>query len=188
MDCVSCHRKDDRHEGQLGTKCDQCHQPRSWKVARFDHARTAFALVGRHLAVECRSCHAGSRFKDAPRECIGCHRKDDRHAMAFSERCATCHTTRGWALWEFDHDRRSSFRLEGAHGQVACARCHRQPAPPGQAVAATGGDCVACHRKDDVHDGGFGPRCDRCHAADTWKQIRNRPGAVPPVSPSKGAP
>jgi hypothetical protein len=186
-DCVNCHRKDDRHEGQQGAQCEQCHHARSWKAARFDHARTGFPLVGRHLAVECKSCHASPRFKDAPRECVACHRKDDRHAMSLSERCASCHTTRGWALWEFDHDRRSSFRLEGAHRQVACARCHREPAPAGRPVAPTGGACIACHRKDDVHDGAFGSRCDRCHSVDTWKQIRNQPGAASAPRP-KGAP
>jgi len=94
---------------------------------------------------------------------------------------------RGWALWDFDHDRRSSFKLDGAHRQLACARCHQRPAPAGKPVADTGSSCIACHRKDDVHDGGFGPRCDQCHATDLWKRIRNRTSAVGAPSATKGA-
>jgi len=187
LDCVSCHKKDDKHEGQQGTKCEQCHSDRDWKSTRFDHARTRFALVGRHLAVECKACHATKRFKDAPRDCMSCHKKDDKHALKFGDRCESCHTVRGWALWDFDHDRRSSFKLDGAHRQLACARCHQRPAPAGKPVADTGSSCIACHRKDDVHDGGFGPRCDQCHATDLWKRIRNRTSAVGAPSATKGA-
>jgi hypothetical protein len=32
--CISCHRKDDRHLGQFGERCDQCHGVDSWKGAR----------------------------------------------------------------------------------------------------------------------------------------------------------
>jgi hypothetical protein len=32
--CASCHRKDDRHLGQFGARCDQCHGVDSWKGAR----------------------------------------------------------------------------------------------------------------------------------------------------------
>jgi hypothetical protein len=32
--CVACHRKDDRHLGQYGAKCDRCHTADSWKGAR----------------------------------------------------------------------------------------------------------------------------------------------------------
>ena len=32
--CVSCHHKDDRHLGQFGERCEQCHSEISWKGAR----------------------------------------------------------------------------------------------------------------------------------------------------------
>ncbi|MFI4889381.1 MAG: cytochrome c3 family protein [Steroidobacterales bacterium] len=32
--CVSCHHKDDRHLGQFGARCNQCHGVDSWKGAR----------------------------------------------------------------------------------------------------------------------------------------------------------
>jgi hypothetical protein len=34
QECVSCHRKDDRHLGQYGAQCDRCHSSYSWKGAR----------------------------------------------------------------------------------------------------------------------------------------------------------
>jgi hypothetical protein len=35
---------------------------------------------------------------------------------------------------------------------------------------------VSCHRTDDVHTGGFGPRCDQCHVVESWKKVKNRVG------------
>jgi hypothetical protein len=32
--------------------------------------------------------------------------------------------------------------------------------------------CSSCHRKDDVHDGEFGPQCERCHTTESFKQLR----------------
>lgn len=181
-DCLACHRKDDKHEGQLGAKCESCHADTSWKNARFDHAATRFPLLGRHMATDCKSCHKSARYTDAPRECIGCHRKDDRHKLAYGEKCDSCHNARAWTLWEFDHARRSRWPLEGAHRRVACADCHVKPAPPGRPIAPLSDACVACHRKDDVHDGSFGARCEQCHVAEKWKKVSNRvlrSGATP---------
>jgi hypothetical protein len=28
--CVSCHKKDDKHEGSFGSQCDRCHEPSRW--------------------------------------------------------------------------------------------------------------------------------------------------------------
>jgi hypothetical protein len=32
--------------------------------------------------------------------------------------------------------------------------------------------CGSCHDRDDVHNGNFGDRCDRCHDGNDWKQIK----------------
>jgi hypothetical protein len=32
--------------------------------------------------------------------------------------------------------------------------------------------CGSCHDKDDVHNGNFGDRCERCHEGSDWKQIK----------------
>lgn len=174
LDCYSCHRKDDKHEGQAGTKCEQCHSDRSWRITRFDHNLSRFPLTGRHVSVQCKSCHETSRYKDAPRECFGCHKKDDTHKQKFGMQCETCHNTRSWPVWTFEHDTRTKYRLEGAHRKVACESCHKQEAPKGQKIAPLGNSCISCHRTDDVHEGQFGTRCEQCHFVDSWKNFKNR--------------
>lgn len=183
-DCFACHRKDDKHAGQLGTQCASCHDDAAWRVAAFDHAKSRFPLVGRHVSTACKDCHPTARFRDAPRECLACHRKDDRHHGAFGTACQSCHNARAWSIWDFDHDRRTSFRLDAAHRRVACDACHVQPAPAGRAAAPLDAGCLACHRKDDVHDGAYGARCEQCHAGDTWKAAlrRGMPRAATPAA------
>jgi len=184
-DCVSCHRQDDRHERQLDARCESCHGEARWRETRFDHARARFALVGAHLKVECKSCHASPRYRDASRDCVGCHRKDDRHQAGLGARCESCHNARAWPLIRFDHGRDGRWSLDGAHAKARCATCHRAPAPAGSAIAPVGRDCVACHRRDDPHDGAFGARCDSCHGSSGWKAVRTRRQAPAASSPGE---
>lgn len=174
MDCLSCHQKDDKHEGSLGKQCEQCHADSNWRVAGFDHARSRFPLAGRHVNVKCNECHRTQRYKEAPRDCWSCHKKDDVHKLKYGTACQDCHNARSWPLWAFDHDRRTEWTLDGAHRKTRCDQCHTQPAPAGQRAARLDRECVACHRRDDIHDGGFGNRCEQCHLADNWKQLRPR--------------
>ena len=83
-------------------------------------------------------------------------------------KCESCHNARSWAIWDFDHDRRSKYKLDGAHRKLACDACHVKAAPTGRDFAALGSDCLSCHRKDDVRDGSFGARCEQCHVTDNW--------------------
>ncbi|EIM31745.1 class III cytochrome C family protein [Leptothrix ochracea L12] len=176
-DCYSCHKKDDKHEGTLNTRCDSCHSDKSWKVAAFDHNRTRFPLTGLHVLggarnVTCKGCHTTLRYRDAPQECVACHKKDDRHKLKFGVRCEDCHNVRSWDLWSFDHDRRTSYKLEGGHRvKATCETCHRRPAPANRATDPVGTVCVSCHRNDDRHDGQFGARCDQCHGVDNWAKV-----------------
>jgi hypothetical protein len=179
MDCVACHKKDDKHEGQQGTKCETCHNDRDWKTTRFDHGLTRFALVGKHVAVKCKDCHATQRYKDAPRDCWGCHKKDDKHKLKFGVDCESCHNARSWGIWDYDHTRRAKYLLDGAHNKVPCEKCHTQPAPTGRHSAEVGSACIACHRRDDTHDGAFGPVCEQCHYTDNWKRVRSRISRAP---------
>lgn len=179
-ECVACHKKDDKHEGQQGTQCAQCHTDQSWRIARFDHAKTRFPLTGKHIAATCKSCHLTPRYKDASRECVACHQRDDTHAQRLGPRCDTCHNTSDWKRWSFDHDTRTRYRLDGAHAKVACTTCHTRPAPRGKDVAPLGSQCAACHRNDDAHDGHFGLRCEQCHVPQSWKHITNRTGGRSP--------
>lgn len=185
LDCYSCHRKDDQHEGQQGRKCEGCHGDKSWKVERFDHATARFALVGRHLPVPCKDCHKSARYKDAPSDCLGCHRKDDRHEQRLGARCETCHNARAWPLWSFDHGK-TAFALDGAHRKARCEGCHQRPAPAGKDTAPLGATCVSCHRVEDVHGGQYGNRCEQCHSTDNWKSLKGRAGFLDPRSPQGG--
>jgi hypothetical protein len=178
LECVSCHKKDDKHEGQEGLACQQCHDDRSWKVEKFDHRLTRFPLTGRHVPATCQSCHQSARYKDAPRDCLGCHVKEDKHKQTFGALCESCHNTRAWALWDFNHDKKTKYRLDGKHLKVGCESCHKQVAPKGKAAAPLGSDCVTCHRIDDLHNGEFGARCDQCHATESWKKIQRRTGQL----------
>jgi len=176
LDCYACHKKNDKHEGQEGPKCEQCHNDKSWKVTRFDHGLSRFPLTGRHITAPCTSCHETPRYKDAPRDCFSCHKKEDKHKQRFGMRCETCHNTRAWSLWDFDHYNRTKYRIDGAHRTVACESCHKQEAPKGKDAAPLGSNCIACHRTEDVHDGQFGMRCEQCHSTDNWKSFKSRVG------------
>ena len=172
-DCLGCHKKDDLHQGQLGTKCESCHDAATWKKARFDHGRTRFPLLGRHLLAACGTCHATKRYKDAKSDCIACHDREDVHKRRLGPRCETCHNARSWKSWDFNHDRQTRFALDGAHRKVSCDACHRKPVP-NRATLPT--SCISCHAADDVHDGAFGKQCGRCHVTSTFKQIKQRLG------------
>lgn len=165
-DCAACHRKDDKHKGTLGAACGDCHGENSWKVARFDHAKTRFPLRGKHAGLDCKSCHKSQVFKEALSACIACHRKDDRHKGALGDACGKCHSERNWKDSSFDHAK-TAFPLLGRHASAKCESCHRDPN-----YKRTPKDCLGCHAKEDVHDGQLGPRCESCHDATHWKRAR----------------
>ena len=168
--CIACHKKDDKHKGQLSEKCETCHNEKRWQDAPYDHNKSRFSLTGSHAKVECKKCHLTPAFRDAPMTCNGCHEKDDTHKGRFGVKCEACHYTGTWKSWDFDHGK-TRFPLDGAHKNVTCNDCHKAPAGepklPGRA-------CIACHGKDDIHDGGFGHQCERCHVASDWKKVRRR--------------
>ena len=176
LTCLSCHKKDDKHETQLGDTCESCHNDRAWKGSSFNHGTSRFPLTGRHILAECKTCHLSLRYKDAPRDCYSCHKKEDKHKLVFGVRCESCHSTRAWSTWSFDHNTRTKYRLESSHLKASCTACHKQQAPAGKDAAPQSTACVSCHRSEDVHSGGFGPRCEQCHVVDNWKKVKNRVG------------
>jgi hypothetical protein len=167
-DCLSCHLKDDKHEGQEGKKCESCHNEKDWKKAKFNHVLSRFQLTGTHFLVECKKCHLTPRFKDAKSECVPCHEKQDVHKRTLGTECQTCHNTRDWKGWDFDHDL-TNFKLEGKHRNIKCIECHKSPVTKKITMAAS---CVGCHDKDDKHDGAYGSLCENCHIGSTWKTIK----------------
>jgi hypothetical protein len=136
------------------------------------------------VPVACKECHLTPRYKDAPSDCYSCHKKDDKHKLVFGVKCDSCHNARAWGLWDYDHAKRARFVLDGGHAKLACERCHTKPAPSGKASAQVGDTCVACHRRDDVHDGAFGATCEQCHFTDRWRRIRSRVGQADDPMPS----
>ena len=166
--CLSCHKKDDYHEGQLGSSCGDCHTMDNWTGARFDHNKTAFALTGAHTSVSCGGCHLGGRYKPSPKTCVGCHATDDAHRGERGDDCGKCHTTTGWKEAKFDHEKETGFALLGHHSKIDCAGCHRS----GNFKDKIPKDCYGCHKADDSHAGRFGSKCDSCHDNDEWRPVK----------------
>lgn len=167
--CGSCHAKDDAHKGKLGPDCQRCHSSDGWALGvRFDHGLTRFPLLGKHAALQCASCHADKSFAAKGTACAACH--DDRHhagTLGTPAQCQRCHNTADWKVWSFDHDRSTSFALTGRHQGLICSACHGRAGDP----AKQGTQCVDCHRRNDVHRGGFGEDCARCHVTSSFGEI-----------------
>lgn len=167
-DCYSCHEKDDKHKGEEGKKCESCHHEQSWQKVEFDHRISRFPLTGKHGLVACKKCHLTVVFKEAKSDCWSCHEKQDMHKRTLGTGCESCHNTRDWKGWDFDHDK-TRFKLEGKHSKLRCIECHNTPLRKKIVMAAT---CFSCHEKDEKHNGAFGTRCERCHVGSTWKTLK----------------
>jgi hypothetical protein len=169
--CIGCHRKDDKHKGQLAEQCERCHVEDSWKrIVGFDHGKSRFPLVGRHIVVECKACHLSLLYKDAKSDCLSCHQKDDKHKRSLGVKCETCHNARDWKSWDFDHARKARYPLDGAHKPLACAACHIPGIHTDPKVST---QCVSCHSHEDVHEGQFGRQCERCHVTTRFNVIKS---------------
>jgi hypothetical protein len=165
--CLSCHKKDDVHKAQLGSRCEQCHSDTSWRrTSAFDHDLTRFPLIGRHAIVPCEECHGTASYKGAPIACERCH-KDEHHQGRLGPTCATCHNPNGWRRWRFDHDKQTKYPLTGAHRGLNCEACHTAK---NIAKISLSTICNDCHQSDDVHQGSFGRACDRCHSTQSFKR------------------
>lgn len=165
--CVACHRPDDTHAGARGENCDSCHTSAEWQTSRFDHGRQAdFPLAGRHAHLNCGACHTGGRLEDpVPRDCVGCHRADDMHAVRFGTGCGDCHGQDQWQVPAWDHTARTGVVLPDGHTKLACHACHTDTVAR-QPVRQT---CAACHRPEDPHGGALGVACNDCHATSGWR-------------------
>ncbi len=172
--CFGCHEKDDVHKGQEGRECGRCHNEQSWKgTIFFDHGLSRFPLLGKHVAVPCKECHKGGTFKDASKECWACHQKNDVHKRRLGARCEQCHNAQDWRRWDFDHDKRTHYPLDGAHKRLNCLACHRVVVRKAIQLGTT---CVSCHRSEDIHAGALGPFCERCHVTSSFRDIKGAVG------------
>lgn len=182
QNCVSCHQ--DPHEDKFGQKCSQCHVEESFKTVRstsqFDHSKTGFLLAGLHARVACKSCHKQSITAPVKHEkCMNCHK--DYHNNQFrkneiSPDCSECHDENGFAqsLFTIEKHNRSGFRIEGAHLATPCFECHRKDKEWN--FRGIGEKCVDCHK--NIHQNLIdvkyypGQRCENCHLAASWSNIK----------------
>ncbi len=165
--CNSCHKKDDKHKGGLGTDCAKCHSDKDWKTTNFDHSKTKFKLLGKHEEVKCDKCHIESKYKDTSMLCNSCHKKDDKHKGNFGPKCESCHNEKSWKEIVFEHDKKTKYPLLGKHAPAKCVSCHKGN-PYKEKLKTT---CISCHQKDDKHKNAFGPKCETCHVEKDWKEI-----------------
>ncbi len=179
--CADCHK--DPHKGTFKQGCDSCHNTTSWKkssfTTTFDHSKTNFPLLGKHLNVSCLTCHQGGNFKApiAHNACADCHKPDPHQGQflkrADGGRCESCHTVDGWSPSTFtvaDHAK-TGFPLIFPHATVTCASCHI-PAGKETQFRLKFSLCVDCHK--DEHAGQFAGapwrnHCEQCHTKATFK-------------------
>jgi hypothetical protein len=182
--CTACHA--DPHKGAFPQTCQTCHNTGGWKrispavlSGNFDHAKTKFPLLGKHLDVGCGKCHASGDFKKPLvfQKCANCHQPDP-HRGQFAKRpegaeCAGCHTVEGWKPAKFGvpEHAKTGYPLEGKHATVECAKCH---IPKGTATLfkVKFAQCVDCHADEHVGQFAAAPyrnRCENCHAVQTYR-------------------
>jgi hypothetical protein len=168
--CAGCHI--DRHRGLLGQTCEDCHSVQQFKpVQDFTHARTGFAIEGKHTGVACDACHGGAsgqKLREGKgKGCDTCHTASHGD---FGGTCATCHpadasvsfaATRGTHV--FDH-RVTGWPLERRHRVQSCASCHPAAGPKPDTR------CESCHVS--THKGQLGGQCQDCHKPDRWSLVR----------------
>jgi NAD-dependent SIR2 family protein deacetylase len=90
-------------------------------------------------------------FKAAPAKCEECHQ--DIHGKQFAQNrttsCTDCHNSTKWKPALFDHEKRTTFSLQGAHQKTRCEQCHTlMRMVDGKQVLfykPTPKECAACH-------------------------------------------
>lgn len=175
-ECLGCH--EDYHQKTLSPDCLNCHDYKAFKPApKFDHNKTKFKLLGKHVQVICSDCHkkeqkdgkayqiyAGLKFDN----CTACH--EDIHKNKFGQNCLQCHTEQSFHAVSkgFDHDK-TDFKLEGKHSAVGCKLCHKTSV----SVSLNYKRCDDCHA--DYHEKQFvkadnSPDCAECHVINGFTE------------------
>jgi hypothetical protein len=169
--CYDCHQIIDDHDGKLGKECQNCHQQQKWhEQLTFNHDFTSFPLTGAHQLQMCQSCHFSSDYVIEKFSCVNCHQDDDVHELSFGKECATCHNSASWGSWNFDHQEQTDYPLEGAHSNLACGLCHQTTFEKTLSPTST---CVSCHQQDDIHQGTFGNKCQKCHKMESFYDFKH---------------
>jgi hypothetical protein len=181
--CTDCHKKDP-HKGQFNKDCKSCHVVEGFEKVLYNHDTTRFPLTGKHIGVSCKKCHhyaAGDSktivYKPLGMACYDCH--TDIHLKQFNKNCEACHSTAGFKreFLKFDHQKDSSYALQGKHTSLRCEKCHIKkkqefPAGLGETVLykPVSNKCTTCH--DDFHLGQLDLDCQKCHGFDSFKPVK----------------
>ena len=164
------------HGPDLKASCGDCHSSFSWEIEvgrdtlLFDHAQTAFPLIGQHAIADCRACHQTLVFPEASPGWISCH--TDMHRTTVGSDCARCHTPQNWLvdnITDLHYD--NGFPLLGAHAVLDCDECHFSESA--LEFNRIGNDCVNCHLDEfsattnpNHANAGFSTDCTVCHNID----------------------
>lgn len=146
-------------------------------------------LTAAHAALDtdasCGACHSVSEgVPDSA--CLSCHgiiAERQRQGLGWHGRltgqCVTCHSDHAGADFDimpfdraaFNHDQ-AVHRLEGAHRDLQCSRCHIDHASPenvGWQFLQLPRECFACH--ESPHGAALSSACASCHTEQTWSDI-----------------
>jgi len=169
--CVSCHAIKDVHKNKFGNQCASCHNESKWSKVSFRHDRdTLFKLKGAHKQVVCLACHKKQtrlqrkKKLTKARKCQSCHIKNDVHDGKNGKQCSNCHQVDSWLKTQFDHDKKTKFKLQGAHKKASCQACHQNDVKGKK----TPTQCFSCHAHQDVHNTQQGKKCNQCHNDKSW--------------------
>jgi len=87
---------------------------------------------------------------------------------SFPSDCSLCHEGTSWnsirSDFQFDHEKETGYKLEGAHAAAECLRCHNDRGPVSM-FSSRG--CGGCH--EDPHRTQLGADCSSCHEQENWK-------------------
>jgi hypothetical protein len=168
-----------------GLTCRSCHTDHHGATASltnagnasFPHEKLGYALTAHTLKSDgspfaCADCHGKTYSgKYDQTACISCHQqvKADfmqAHLQAYGENCLGCHDGIDSYGHAFDHSK-VTFQLTGKHIGLDCGQCHTGARTIAD-LKTTSQDCVACHQKNDPHNGQFGTNCAACHSTAGW--------------------
>lgn len=179
--CTDCHK--DVHDNKFGQDCRKCHNAESFKkvasLTVFNHDKTDYPLRGRHMKVDCKSCHKQSMTTRLSFNlCSDCHK--DYHKGQFKKAgtatdCKECHSLDGFNTSNFTVERHNAgnYKLEGPHLATPCFSCHKKGKD--WTFRDLKKRCVDCHQNihlDNIDVKYFGSlNCENCHQVTAWSKV-----------------
>jgi len=134
---------------------------------------------------QCSQCHDRTDRSRQTSLCLDCHKDiagDIRQKKGFhghipgieTSQCHACHVEHQGrtadimklSREQFNHEN-TDYPLRGAHVNVVCASCHTV----GKRYREAQVECVACHKKDEPHEGKLGRDCAACHDVGAWRHV-----------------